>query len=281
VKLAYVITAHKNAGQLRRLLAAIDSAHHTYVLHVDRRAPAPVHAAAYDFASRHPRAAVMAPRNIGWGAWSLCRIQIDLMASALNVSDDWQYLINLSGQDFPLRTQEEIAAALAAGPAGANRLQVLDFAATNGTIRKRLDHYWIEWHSRSRRLWRRQLPADARIYWGSNWVIHSRQACAYVTGPEARHWQRFFRFSMIPDEFFFQTALMNSPLAGTIIADNARHIIWNGGPNPRILTDADRNSLLASPAWFARKFDETTHPAILDEMERALARRRATTATAA
>ena len=56
--------------------------------------------------------------------------------------------------------------------------------------------------------------------------------------------------------------------AGTVDGDNRRLIKWvsNSG-NPRVLTSADLPELLSSPAFFARKFDETVDAEVLDRLE--------------
>src|SRR5439155_16228118 len=132
VRLAYVITAHKNAQQLARLLRAIYAPGNTYVLHVDAKATADVHATARDFAARHPAATIIPGDDIIWGSWRLARAQIRGMAEALRLAE-WDYCLNLSGQDYPLKTQQQITADLAAGPTSANYIEVIDFerASTN------------------------------------------------------------------------------------------------------------------------------------------------------
>jgi hypothetical protein len=72
----------------------------------------------------------------------------------------------------------------------------------------------------------------------------------------------------MPEEFFFQTALMDSRFESTLVADNKRKIIWDGGPHPRTLTTADLPALLTSGAWFARKFDDAVDPDLLDAIDR-------------
>jgi hypothetical protein len=78
---------------------------------------------------------------------------------------------------------------------------------------------------------------------------------------------RFFEHAYVPDEMFFQTLLLNSPLASTIVNDDLRLIKW---PGPAILTAADWNDILRSPDLFARKFDENVDASILDSIDRDL-----------
>jgi hypothetical protein len=65
----------------------------------------------------------------------------------------------------------------------------------------------------------------------------------------------FFRHVDIPDEIFFQTVIMNSELADTVVNDNLRYIDWTRGRRPAILETRDFEALARSPKLFARKFD--------------------------
>ena len=134
MNLAYVITAHKSPNQLLRLLRAIYRPGNAYVLHVDAKADAPVHTAARQFNEAHTNCSLIRSESIIWGSWRLARAQIRGMKEALRLSDDWSYCLNLTAQDYPLKTQEQIVQQLAAGPAGANYLEVLDFATALSLI---------------------------------------------------------------------------------------------------------------------------------------------------
>jgi hypothetical protein len=272
VKLAYVITAHRNARQLRRLLERIRHPGNTYVLHVDKAASPDVHATARDFATSNPNAAVIPSERIIWGSWRLAHAQIRGVAEALTLSSDWQYCINLTGQDYPLKTQTEIAAALAAGPTGTNYLEVLDFDQAGANPRKRLEFYWVPWRGKMTKLFRRRAPGF-KVYWGSNYFCLTRDACAHLaTSPTSRDMQRVFRFTLCADELISQNAIMHGPpsLRDSVVNKTFRKLTWAGGSHPKTYTSADLDELLASDAWFARKFDETIDTKVLDALDQRL-----------
>jgi hypothetical protein len=116
------------------------------------------------------------------------------------------------------------------------------------------------------RLPARELPYGLQPYFGSGyWTLH-RTAIEYVRAFLRDHptYQPFFEQVRVPDEMFFQTILLNSPLAGTIVNDDLRFIKW---PGPAVLTGADLEELLAAPDLYARKFDETVDAAVLDAID--------------
>ena len=273
MKLAYVITAHRNPRQLLRLLARIRHAGNTYVLHVDKAAPADVHAAARQFASHNDNCSVIPSERIIWGSWRLTHAQIRGLAEALRLSHDWQYCINLTGQDYPLKSQSEIAATLAAGPAGANYLEVLDFDKAGANPRKRLEFYWVRWRGRMTKLFRRRRMPSFKVYWGSNYFCLTRAACAHLaTSPFTRDMQRVFRFTLCADELIVQNAIMHGPpsLRESVVNKTFRKLTWSGGSHPKTYTTADLDELLASDAFFARKFDEAVDANVLDALDQHL-----------
>ncbi|NJN99140.1 MAG: hypothetical protein HC875_36125 [Anaerolineales bacterium] len=70
----------------------------------------------------------------------------------------------------------------------------------------------------------------------------------------------------MPDELFFQTVLLNSPLRDTIVNDDLKHIQWSTptSAHPDIFSKEDFEKLNRSPKLFARKFDTKHDTVILD-----------------
>lgn len=71
----------------------------------------------------------------------------------------------------------------------------------------------------------------------------------------------------MPDEIFFQTIVLNSPLAHTVVNDDLRYLEWRdpalaGGP--AVLGEHDFRKIMSSSKLFARKFDMTQDAEILE-----------------
>ena len=83
---------------------------------------------------------------------------------------------------------------------------------------------------------------------------------------------RFFKRVHIPDEIFFQTIILNSPLRHTVINDDLRFIKWpvEHARSPRILHRENFNELIGTSKLFARKFDASQDGEVLDLIDRAL-----------
>ncbi|HEV8593211.1 MAG TPA: beta-1,6-N-acetylglucosaminyltransferase, partial [Pyrinomonadaceae bacterium] len=116
---------------------------------------------------------------------------------------------------------------------------------------------------------KRSLPDGLTPFGGSGYWCLASKAVRYVYDYVNDHPEfiRFFRSVYIPDEIFFHTILMNSPMADTIINDDLRHIDWSEsrpGTKPAILNRSDIVTLCKSPDLFARKFDVTVDGEILE-----------------
>lgn len=280
MQLAYSIAAHRNPSQLRRLLSAIYNPHDLFVLHIDARSPE-VRSAAQAFAREAGDNVVLIEnRRVIWGGWSQTRVQLAMMERALSYDNHpsngshrrWDYLINLSGQDYPLRTPEQIRRWLADQGPDRNFFEVLDFDQATAEIRPRMDFFHFELGNKLRRIrLRRPTPKGLHVFWGSSWFIASRSLCELATSsPLAAQCRKAIRLARSSDEIFFQTLLMNSPLREMLVRDPRRKIVWDGGSHPRTFTLEDAPELLSADAFFARKFDETVDAAILDVIDREL-----------
>ncbi len=63
----------------------------------------------------------------------------------------------------------------------------------------------------------------------------------------------------VPEEFFFQNIIMNSPFKDTLINDPLIFDRWIGeSPNPEVLSEGDYDDIINSNAFFARKFSSSS-----------------------
>jgi hypothetical protein len=74
------------------------------------------------------------------------------------------------------------------------------------------------------------------------------------------------KHTLIPEEFFFQTILMNSPYKNRIVNDNLRYTDWTerNGSIPAYLDISDYLKIENSGAFFARKVDESISKELIE-----------------
>lgn len=272
MNLAYFITAYKHPRQFHWLFQAIYSQDDIFLIHVDRKAPKQVHYDVRAICGDYPNVHFMASEVIAWGGWSLSGVTLKAIRTLLSLDESWQYFLNLSAQDYPIKRTEYIRTELQSHEPQCY-VQMRRISEDNPDLcrhfRRRLRWRCFEHHGR---LVRTPIPLvppkGLNIVWrGSFWVILSREFCDWVTHDDfVQQCGSFLRHVKIPDEFLFQTLVSNSPNRSSVISDNKREIVWTGQPGPKVLTMQDYQRLLSSRAFFARKFDETIDHVILSRL---------------
>jgi hypothetical protein len=185
---------------------------------------------------------------------------------------DWTHFINLSGQDFPLKSQAFIRAFLARN-AGKEYIRVLDQLAIRPETMNRVSHVFAELQDRIVNTnVARLFMAGVTPYIGTQWKIVSRKFCEFACrAPEALRFKEFYKQTLIADEGFFQTLMMNNDCHGEIVPDDMRMIDWVPDGNiklrPRTFISADIRDLVASDNLFARKFDMNIDAGVLAALE--------------
>jgi hypothetical protein len=110
--------------------------------------------------------------------------------------------------------------------------------------------------------WNRKYPAefrDLKLYGGSTYWSLSREVLQYVVEftKEKPSFLKRFAHTFCAEEIYFQTIILQSPYAASIINDNLRYIDWQAGPqrHPMYLIEDDYEKLISSNKLFARKID--------------------------
>lgn len=277
---AYLIMAHNNPGQLMKLLGLLDDARNDIYLHIDQKA---VEMGASDFSSclKYSNFVQVDSVATNWGGASLVKAELNLLRKA--VQGDYSYYHLISGADLPLKTQDQIHEFFQVH----HGLEFLHFDPLDLASKEiaRVKYYYplqeIIGRYRRYKLLRQLLSAVAnfliiiqkvfrvnRLYpgmhiaKGAQWFSISQALAKYVIQSEG--WiQKFVKFSLIPDEIFLQTLVLNSLFKDRLFwagFDNdyracMRAIEWG----PRIYTyrQHDFDRIIGSEYLFARKFDET------------------------
>ncbi|WP_316569191.1 beta-1,6-N-acetylglucosaminyltransferase [Neobacillus sp. YIM B06451] len=112
-------------------------------------------------------------------------------------------------------------------------------------------------------------PKEFSFYKGSQWFSIPFEVAKYIIGflKDNPWYYKFFENTLVPDESFFQTLIMNSPYKHAVINNNQMFLKWGetlGERNsPQNLTMEDVQSIEKSNCYFARKFDENIDSEII------------------
>ena len=107
--IAYSILMYKDIEQVERLLRAIYRPQNIYCIHVDRKTSHDIYRAIEGIAKCFPNVFMTARRiDVKWGRFSVLEPELMCMEELLQRKKTWKYFINLTGQEFPLRTNYEL-----------------------------------------------------------------------------------------------------------------------------------------------------------------------------
>jgi len=270
--IAYLILVHRYPDQFKRLFRAIYHPANCYLVHVDKRSGIGLQTEIQDFLSSFTNASLLKSQSTRWGGYSLVDAELRGIKELLKIGSEWEFFINLSAQDFPLKSQTHIQDFLSRN-IGKNFIRVANQSKFRPDTLSRIQYYFTEFGNRVLRIpIKRPYLRGVTPYIGNQWMILGRKFCEFVCySPEVERFKRFYRNTFIPDEGFFQTVIMNTSYEGIIVNDDKRTIVWvpvgTIKLRPRDFTSKDAEFLLASQGLFARKFDETVDAGIFSTLE--------------
>lgn len=222
-----------------------------------------------------------------WGGASLLKMLLSSMETLLNSTWTWDFVINLSESDFPIKTNDKLVKFLTA-----NRDK--NFVKSHGRevqrfIQKQgLDKTFVECDTHMWRIGERELPTGIQIDGGSDWVGLSRKFVTYIV------WEKdilinglltIFHQTLLPAESFFHTVLRNSIFCDSYIDSNLhitnwkrrlgckcqyKHVVDWCGCSPNDFKPSDWSRIQASEfkqIFFARKFEPVVNQAIIQRLE--------------
>jgi len=106
--LAFSILIFQDVEQFERLLRAIYRPQNFYCIHVDKKSDKFVHDTAAGISRCFPNVFVATQwYDVAWGTFSVVEPELACMEELLKYKK-WKYFINLTGQEFPLKTNWEI-----------------------------------------------------------------------------------------------------------------------------------------------------------------------------
>jgi hypothetical protein len=276
MKQAVLITAYKDFDQLVELVNLFDEDFNFYI-HIDKKASLP---AEFKFE-------LLALENVkylgqdyvvNWGG--LNHLLAYLHLTELALKDEQNHFFHLiTGQDYPIKSLERIKAhAAAAISNNHNYLTYFDLPTTNwkdgGMDRLNIYNFYDLLNAKKHLIWINRLRKfqqqlgikrslgllPEKLFGGSTYWSLNRTCINYVSAYTKRNpgFLNRFRYTFCAEEIYFQTLIMNSDFASTVINDNMRFIDWESGKKgfPAFMDEHDFPAIMASNALFVRKIEK-------------------------
>lgn len=194
--LAFSILLYKDIEQFERLLRTIYRPQNEYCIHIDKKSDSSFHDAVKAIVHCFENVFVLSQQvDVVWGNYSVLEPEILCMEALLKFSKKWKYFINLTGQEFPLKTNYELVQILKSFN-GSNHAE--------GTVKRR-----NSWRTKDRP----PPPIDVVLTKGSVHIVASRGFVEYaVYNESAVKFLEWCKSIYHPDEMFFSTLNHNPSL---------------------------------------------------------------------
>lgn len=288
-KHAYLILAHKNFGQLRKLIELLDDPRNDIFVHVDAKAR-DFNREDWKDVTRHSKLVILPERiKVNWGGVSIMRTELALLKRATS-EGRYDYYHLLSGMDMPIKTQDEIHAFFDSHK-GYEFINLWEFKKSTlsrfryftifpegeAKFRTRIINHIFKGLQMAVGF---RINRDVDFHFGSQWFSITDDLARYVVSKE--DWlEKVFRHTSTCDEIFLPTLVGNSEFKDRLFVRqavrnqkevnmaNMRFIDWTRGESirhPWVFRADDMPLLESVDHLWARKFDETVDSEIIDKL---------------
>ena len=274
MKIAYCVLCHKYSKVLKQMIDILGEDNDIYI-HVDKKSNI------NQFNSIRNKAYIIDKReDVRWGHYSLVQAELNLLEEVKDKKYDYVFLI--SGDCLPLRNSDYIKKFLEnnygkefVGIDNGNKNLAIErvkynypkiyFKKNNNVLEKIIIRIQrkLKLYSKNKLFYK--LP---KLYKGCNWITITGECCRYIFKylQENPWYSKALKKSLIPDETFFQTIIMNSKYKENIynlVEENdnlmcLRYIDWESGPEyPKILGVNDFGKISQTDCLIGRKFNDS------------------------
>ena len=209
--------------------------------------------------------------------------QVDATLSAMRSYEDYNYdyFIDLTGDSYPLKPPEVIKKELEGKNCALMEFFEIPYKGwyQGGLHRLNYKHYFISrqkypyaWNFRIPRL-RKRLPCGLKPYGGRGNLCLQKRHISYILKfvDKNPNVTKFFRRVWGPNEIFYQTILLNSPLRLSVTDQCTMYSDYSEETtHPKYLSKSDLEALKRSGKLFARKFNLNIDKEILDIIDQEL-----------
>lgn len=273
MKQAFLITAYKDFDGLYELAAFLSQAAVVYI-HVDTKSE--ITSSQIAKLNTLKGCHAIQKYSIAWGGFAHVKAILELLGQAV-LNDEVTYIHLLTGEDVPLQTMEELDHKYLDNQS--IYMDAIPSKEFTEQVKKR--YYYHNWFAdknvKNPWLWQLQNLtvnlqkclgvkrkgigefSTEQIWKGLVYISMPKCAADYVVMYCEEHpeFLEDLRDCQIPEEFFFQTLLMNSGFSKQVINKPIRYMNWNkgNGGSPAYLDLSDLDAIRQGEYDFARKFN--------------------------
>ncbi|XP_017264455.1 beta-1,3-galactosyl-O-glycosyl-glycoprotein beta-1,6-N-acetylglucosaminyltransferase 7 [Kryptolebias marmoratus] len=287
--LAFIVTVHKDMELFFRMLRAIYMPQNVYCIHVDAKAPREYQAAIQKLVSCFPNVFLSSRSEIvTYAGFSRLQADLNCMKDLLKSKIAWRKVINLCGQDFPVKSNLELVRYM-------QSKQWRDNNMTPGVKQPETMRYRTQYQYKEvtgslviPKRFRQQKgppPHNLQIYFGTAYYALTRAFVDFVLkNPVAQDLLEWSKDTFSPDEHYWVTLNHIKEAPGSRIdggwEGDIRAIKWRDQEGKKhdgckghyirgicIYGLEDLPWIINRNSMFANKFESDTYPEALDCLE--------------
>ncbi|KAJ7986998.1 hypothetical protein DPEC_G00334200 [Dallia pectoralis] len=293
--LAYSLVVHKSASMVEKILRAIYTPNNIYCIHYDRTSSERFMRAMESLAGCLPNVFIASKlESVTYASISRLNADLNCLSDLLRSDVKWRYVINLCGQDFPLRSNIELVADL-------KKLRGGNMMETSLPSEYKQERFSFHYELQNVSFENQQLPVmtettkeppphGIQMFIGSAYFVLSREFVTYVnTSVLARDFLAWSHDTYSPDEHFWATLTRVPGVPGEVprtqpdvtdLMSKTRLVKWEylEGPLYPACTGTHVRSvciygatelrwLLNFGSWFANKVDDIVDPVLVQCLE--------------
>lgn len=277
MKLGFVVLAHDNPDNVIRLVSRLTEQGGFVALHWDARNQTDIaEKIRNELPPRQADRVLMAKRHkVHWGLWSVVAATLSGIQAIKDSGQKVDYVVLLSGHDYPLRRLDQLASFLAKQP-WMEHIECIDHTkkkwVTDGLHDERWQYrHYISWRENSKwfdRIWKLQRffglkvrpPKGIKPHFGSQWWALSWPTLDKIlVAIRDRKIRKFFRRTWVPDEMFFQTMVAKLVPPSQISGHNLHFYHFDNQGVPLVFYNDHLHFLQEQPHFFARKIGPRAH----------------------
>ena len=296
--LAYSLVVHKSAVMVERLIRAVYSPNNIYCIHYDQKSSAQFTAAMEGLAQCLPNVFIASKRETVYYT-TITRLKADLncLSDLLASQVKWKYVINLCGQDFPLRSNIELVSEL-------KKLNGTNMLETSRPSEQKKERFTFHYELKDvDSTFKKSLekteqlktppPHGIEMFVGNAYFVLSRDFIVHVdSSVVVKDFLGWSEDTFSPDEHYWATLVRLPGVPGEVprsqpditdLMSKTRLVKWHyleenlyppcSGEHVRsvcIYGAAEMYWLLNYGHWFANKFDPTVDSIIIQCLEEKL-----------
>ncbi|CAF0815289.1 unnamed protein product [Brachionus calyciflorus] len=231
-----------------------------------------------------------------WGGSSLLEMHLKSLKEIISKKDknewNWDYVINLSETDFPIKSIQELTLFLSK-QGEKNFLKFFKSSYEKFSQNQGFEVAFLECENRMWRLGNKKYPIGIQFSGGSDWFCLNSKFVNYLIKSKENYIEelkKFFSYSLLPSEAFFHTVLQNSPFCDESYKNtHLRFVNWKRsrgcncqhkkivdwcGCSPNYLTYKHDLEILKDfkdqPVFFSRKFDPLNNQLMINIMDQSI-----------